>query len=237
MGIADREYMREPRPSGGGRRTGVVALLAVLVALVGGVLWARTHRFFGSANAVVLRPAFLPHTPGVMLPVPQSPPSPYAPNDPWRAWLAPESTCPGGDNASAAERVQVVVAMCLLNFARARRGLPPLAESSILSAASARKADDIVRCNDFSHFACGAQPDADARALGLTDRAFGENIFWGPEMYEPPRVAVDQWLNSPEHRENLFNPRWTLQGAAVLEATNFKGAAHGAVWVNEFSAP
>jgi uncharacterized protein YkwD len=234
VGIADRDYMREPPPTSGGRGKGIVVILALLVALVGGVRWAQSHRLFGHANAVVLRPAFLPHTPGITLPIPQSP---YAADDPWRTWLAPESTCPGGDNASAAQRAQVVVAMCLLNYARARQGLPPLAESSILSAAAARKADDIVRCNDFSHYACGRPPDANARALGLTDRAFGENIFWGPEMYEPPRVAVDQWLNSPEHRENLFNPGWKLQGVAMLEASNFKGAAHGAVWVNEFSAP
>lgn len=226
--------MREPPPSNGRGGKGIVLAIAVVAALVVGARWAQAHGLFGHPRAVVLRPAFIPHAPGMTVPIPQSP---YAANDPWRDWLAPESTCPGGDDASAPQRVQVVVAMCLLNYARARQNLPPLAESSLLSAAAARKADDIVRCNEFSHFACGRQPDADARALGLTDRAFGENIFWGPEIYESPRVAVDQWLNSAEHRENLFNPNWTLQGVAVLEASNFKGAAHGAVWVNEFSAP
>jgi uncharacterized protein YkwD len=233
VGIADRDYMREPPPSGRGWK-GIVLGLAVIAALVGGARWAQGHGLFGHPRAVVLRPAFLPHTPGITLPIPRSP---YAANDPWRDWLAPASACPGGDDASAAQRVQVVAAMCLLNYARARQNLPPLAESSLLSAASARKAEDIVRCNDFSHYACGQQPDAEARALGLTNGAFGENIFWGPEIYESPRVAVDQWLNSPEHRENLFNPDWTSQGVAVLEASNFKGAARGAVWVNEFSAP
>lgn len=229
--------MREPAPGRNGLGARAIVVGLVLIAALAGARWAQGHGLLGHARGVVLRPAFLPHTPGITLPIPQSPQSPYAANDPWRAWLAPEAICPGGDNASATQRVQVVVAMCLLNYARGRQGLRPLAESTILSAAAARKAEDIVRCNDFSHYACGQQPDANARALGLTDRAFGENIFWGPEIYEPPRVAVDQWLNSPEHRENLFNPDWAQQGVAVLEAANFKGAAHGAVWVNEFSAP
>jgi uncharacterized protein YkwD len=164
--------------------------------------------------------------------------SPYKANDPWAAYLAPESVCPGGDDARAAPRQQVATAVCLLNYAREHEHLPPLPTSAALSSAAALKAEDIVACRDVSHTACGKAPDADARFFGLADHRFGENLYWGPEIYQPPRVAVDGWLNSPHHRENLFNADWTAQGVAVLAApAGFRGADQSEVWVNEFSAP
>jgi hypothetical protein len=230
MGIADRDYMREPKPSGQASTSRVI-LLGLLIAALGlGFHLLQPHP--RQVAGVVVRPLLLPHTPGFSVGVPMSP---YAANDPWAAWLAPDSVCPGGDDASQPVAVQVSVGTCLLNYARERQGLPPLARSAALDAGSLRKAQDIVACNQFSHYACGKSPDADARAEGLTDRTFGENIYWGPAMYRPPRVAVDQWLNSDHHRENLFDPGWRFQGVAMQVAPSFQGN-QGEVWVNEFSA-
>ena len=233
MGIADRDYMREPRPA----PSSPAALILVAVTAVG-LFAAGYHWLRGSqprkAGGIVVYPVALPGVPGITIGARQSA---YAANDPWSAWLAPESVCPGGDDATQSQRVQEVVAICLLNYARGRQNLPPLIESRLLADAASRKAADIVACHDFSHFACGKQPDANARFLGLTDRAFGENIFWGPEMFQPPRVAVDQWLNSEHHRENLFDPKWRFHGVAVLSAPGFRNASASEVWVEEFSAP
>jgi len=219
--------MREP-PRRQKRMSGWLVAVAVVTGVAAVLHWGPAGLFDGS-RTVVSHPA--PFLSGTL-----AKQNPYAANDPWREWLAPETICPGGDDALAPPAAQIQAAVCLLNYARAHQGLPPLPENGILDSAAGLKAKDIVACNDFSHTACGKAADADARGIGLTDSAFGENIFWGPEVFQPPRVAVDQWLNSPHHRENLFNAGWTQQGVAVLLAPGFRGVARGEVWVNEFSA-
>ena len=49
-----------------------------------------------------------------------------------------------------------------------------------------------------------------------------------------PRVAVDQWLNSPGHRENLFRPQWRTVGIGLLRDADFERFEDGVVWVNQF---
>jgi hypothetical protein len=58
--------------------------------------------------------------------------------------------------------------------------------------------------------------------------------------YATPRVAIDRWLNSDGHRENLFRPEWRTTGVALLpHATahwdkNNTTVRDGIVWVNQF---
>jgi uncharacterized protein YkwD len=58
--------------------------------------------------------------------------------------------------------------------------------------------------------------------------------------YGSPRVAIDRWLNSDGHRENLFRPEWRTTGVALLpHATahwdkNDTTIRDGIVWVNQF---
>ena len=124
--------------------------------------------------------------------------------------------------------------MCLVNFARGRQGLAPLPESPQISRWSALKAADIVRCRQFAHTACGLAGDAHARAAGFTG-AVGENLYLGPQEYKTALAAVDGWLNSPEHRANLFRALWMSQGIAVLHTDSLRGQTDVAVWVSQFS--
>ena len=59
----------------------------------------------------------------------------------------------------------------------------------------------------------------------------------GPGARGAPRPALDRWLNSPHHRENLLNPAWTEQGVALQVAKRFSYGADYAVWASEFGAP
>ena len=47
--------------------------------------------------------------------------------------------------------------LCLVNRARKARGLSPLAAPASLAKAAARKSGDILRCDEFSHEACGRE--------------------------------------------------------------------------------
>lgn len=49
-----------------------------------------------------------------------------------------------------------------------------------------------------------------------------------------PRVALDRWLNSPGHRENLFRPEWRTIGIALLPGADVERVRQGVIWVNEF---
>src|SRR3954451_5334827 len=140
----------------------------------------------------------------------------YATDDAWAAWVAPESVCPGGE-AAAAPQTEVATMVCLINFARAHQGLGPVTLVPSLNAASLAKAQDIVRCGKFEHAACGKAPDQDATEAGYAPAGgWGENLYVGEGRRGAPRVAMDDWLNSPHHRENLFLPQWRTAGLAAV---------------------
>lgn len=126
--------------------------------------------------------------------------------------------------------------ICVLNYARVRDGLAALPVSPLLQRSAQLKALDIVRCQDFSHAACGKDPHAVADAVGYPEVDWSENIYAGPGPFAAARVAADGWLNSPHHRENLFGSGWTEQGIAVVVAKRFKGQRDVAIWVSEFGA-
>jgi uncharacterized protein YkwD len=158
----------------------------------------------------------------------------YPEDDPWEAYLAPESICPGGEDRSASIAAQHGTMVCLLNWARGWRGLPALAVNGTLSTSARLKAEDIARCGDFAHAACGKDADSVAREAGYAGAAWGENLYIGPGEFGRPRVAVDRWLNSDGHRENLFRDSWEEQGVALLQVESFEGYSEAALWVSHF---
>lgn len=157
----------------------------------------------------------------------------YAENDPWKAYLADEQTCPGGERSDTELTQQVATMVCLVNYARNERGLQPLTSSQLLDAASALKAARIVRCRDFNHNACGEDPAAEARAAGHR-AAWGENLYIAGGPLGSPRVALDRWLNSDGHRRNLFRPEWRTQGVAVQRLDRFGHDRNMTLWINQF---
>jgi hypothetical protein len=159
-----------------------------------------------------------------------------ASHDPWAAYLAPESACPGRSRVDLPVVTQDRVMVCLLAYARERAGLRPLPVVYLLNRSSVLKGMDIVHCSDFSHTACGRPFASVFEDVGYSG-ATGENIAWGAAAAGSPLVIVSGWLNSQHHRENLFSPDWTEQGLALVPATGFLGAASAQVWVNEFGNP
>jgi uncharacterized protein YkwD len=160
----------------------------------------------------------------------------YPPSDPWADYLASDHDCPYGESRTAALEVQRRAAVCLVNWARGRRGLGPLADQPLLDRAAFLKAAAISRCDNFAHAPCGEDPHAVADQVGYRG-AWGENLYaGGPGAFGSARVAVDRWLNSPGHRENIFNPDWTEQGIAALPVTAFKGQRDTVIWVSHFGS-
>ena len=62
----------------------------------------------------------------------------------------------------------------------------------------------------------------------------GENLYIASGRWGAPRVAVDAWLNSPGHRENLFSSEWREQGMALVTKQRFGDYRNVSLWVNVF---
>jgi uncharacterized protein YkwD len=156
----------------------------------------------------------------------------------WARYVAPETACPRADDLGASVRVEEQAELCLLNYARGVAGVGPLNISPALMNSAKFKADDIVRCNQFAHDACGfdvRQRFADSGYFRSDIQTrFGENLAWGAVQAGSPRGALLGWLDSPEHRANLFKPEWTDQGIALVYVPSFRGVANSRIWVSHF---
>jgi uncharacterized protein YkwD len=155
----------------------------------------------------------------------------YATNDPWKRYLASERVCPGGERTDLPLASQAHAVACLVNFARSRRGLRELAVASILNGASARKARAILRCRNFAHNPCGTDWTTAVRSTGYAG-LFGENLYLASGLFGAPRLAVDAWLNSAPHRQNLFRAEWREQGLAVVALDRFGDQRDVSLWVS-----
>jgi uncharacterized protein YkwD len=156
----------------------------------------------------------------------------------WSRYVAPETACPRADDLGASVRVEEQVELCLLNYARGVAGVGPLNISPALMNSAKYKEDDIIRCNQFAHDACGfdvRQRFADSGYFRSDIRSrFGENLAWGAVEAGSPRGALLGWLDSPKHRANLFKPEWTEQGIALVYVPSFRGVANSRIWVSHF---
>jgi len=157
----------------------------------------------------------------------------YPRNDPWKAYLASESVCPGGERTDLPLARRVATVACLVNFARKRHGLRELAVRPLFNGVSDKKAKAIVLCGQFEHNPCGGDWAAVVRSTGY-DGKFGENLYLATGRWGAPRVAVDAWLNSAPHRENLLGRAWSGQGLAVLSKQSFGTYRNVSLWVSVF---
>ena len=124
--------------------------------------------------------------------------------------------------------------LCLVNHARTSRGLPALKALTSLVKATDHKARDILRCDEFSHEACGREFTYWMTHFGYQGCSAGENIAWGSGGLGTPVSIFRAWMRSPGHRENILGPyEDTGIGLQTGKLEGFPGAH---VWVQEFGA-
>jgi uncharacterized protein YkwD len=110
----------------------------------------------------------------------------------------------------------------LVNAERRLRGLKPLRWSSDLSALARQHSQNMAAGNFFSHRGeDGSLVDDRAERLGVdTWAAIGENIAFIRGYEKPADLAVDKWMQSPSHRNNLLSPRWHEAAIGVAVGDN-----------------
>jgi uncharacterized protein YkwD len=152
--------------------------------------------------------------------------------------LPSASTCAHALDSDADASQQRRTMACLINAVRAEAHLSQLTLVPALNDSAAIKRKSIIRCDDFSHTACGKPllaPFEQSGYLrgGMTFKV-GENLAWGSGDQGTPLAILNAWLHSPEHRANLLTPSWTQQGLSTSWAQDFQGQDDAAVWVSQF---
>jgi uncharacterized protein YkwD len=149
--------------------------------------------------------------------------------------VATADACPGSRSLriSAAKRREAL--MCLINYARASSGLPPVRSSGALSRVAHAKGRDVVACSDFSHTACGKRAFAYVESSGFPFRLVGENLFYSQRPVGTALDAFLAWLRSPPHRRLMFLPSFSDAGTAVFKLRSFSGTARVELWILELA--
>lgn len=144
------------------------------------------------------------------------------------------AACPGQGDAGATASVQERAVLCLVNQARASRGLAALAAPASLARAAERKSADILRCDEFSHEACGRKFTYWFDQVGYRGCREGENIAYASGSYATPRTIFKLWMHSSGHRENILGDYRDIGIGLRIGTLGEAGNAH--VWTQEFGS-
>jgi len=131
--------------------------------------------------------------------------------------------CPDADldpDATNLGRIRTAI-LCLHNQIRAERGLPTLRTNKRLRKAAVGHSRDMVTNDYFEHTTPSGVTMVDRILRAHYVRAdrgwsLGENLAWGTGSYATPRGAVDAWMNSEGHRENILRRAYREVGIGVV---------------------
>jgi len=131
--------------------------------------------------------------------------------------------CPDADldpDATNLGRIRTAI-LCLHNQIRAERGLPTLRTNKRLRKAAVGHSRDMVANDYFEHTTPSGATMVDRILRAHYVRAdrgwsLGENLAWGTGSYATPRGAVDAWMNSEGHRENILRRAYREVGIGIV---------------------
>lgn len=151
--------------------------------------------------------------------------------------IAPAAACPNQAGAPASASAQEQAMRCMTDFARAAAGLGALADSAQLDLSAQGKGADVLRCNSFSHTACGREFAYWMREAGYMSEPcwhVGENLAWGTGSYGTVRSIFRAWMRSPEHRRNILGDYEAL--GLNRQVGELEGQANTVVWTAHFGS-
>jgi uncharacterized protein YkwD len=127
--------------------------------------------------------------------------------------------------------------LCLVNRERTGRGLQPLRENGLLTAASLEHSTDMVRGHYFEHTSADGRSVGDRlRAVGYS-RGFsasaGENLAFGVGAKSTPASIVRAWMHSPPHRADILRGAFTEIGIGIVLGVP-GGKTDGATYTTDF---
>ena len=104
-----------------------------------------------------------------------------------------------------------------INQQRAKMNLTPLVWSDDAAKIARLHSENMANFKFFSHTGLdGSMVNDRADSFRVSKwRAVGENIAYNRGYANPIEFAVDRWMHSPGHRENILNARWKESGIGI----------------------
>lgn len=111
------------------------------------------------------------------------------------------------------------------NNERLQAHVPPLTENALLDQAAQAKAQDMATRNYWSH----NTPDGNPPWIFVSNQNYnyqklGENLAAG---FDNEQAAVNGWMASSHHKENLLDVSFSQVGFGVAQSTNYTSAGGG----------
>jgi uncharacterized protein YkwD len=121
-----------------------------------------------------------------------------------------------------------------INLLRRRTAAPQLTANYHLDVAAQRHAEDMLARSYFAH----RSPDGStvrerARAAGYEWAAIGENLAAGQRTIDQ---AVEDWMHSAGHRENILDQRFTDTGVGLAIGRDPRNGEYRVLWVQTFGS-
>lgn len=137
-------------------------------------------------------------------------------------------------NQSLSPEAQAVVD--LINVERVKEGCAPLQVNSKLVAAAQGHSEDMAFNDFFSHTGSnGSNVGQRIAAQGYSYSTWGENIAAG---YGSAASAVNGWMNSSGHRNNILNCNFKETGVGYYYLANDTGNENwNRYWTQVFASP
>jgi uncharacterized protein YkwD len=147
------------------------------------------------------------------------------------AMALPVAASPARARVSSSLAALDVGVLHQLNAIRALHGLAPVKETAALDSSAAQHSREMAARGYFKHNSADGTVfwKRIAHWYGSSHYGYwsvGENLLWSsPDVGAPE--AMRMWMNSPEHRANILNPRWREIGIAAVHAAAAPGMYHG----------
>lgn len=108
----------------------------------------------------------------------------------------------------------------LINRERAARGEGRLTWDDELASMARRHSENMARQNFFSHTdQTGRDTAARAAECGVCGwHALAENIAYNQGFDDPVAFAVERWMNSAKHRDNILRAGFTHAGLGIAKS-------------------
>lgn len=108
--------------------------------------------------------------------------------------------------------------LTLINNARVKKGLSKLKLSKRLTEMARLKSNDMVKNNYFGHESkVYGSPFKMLKDFGIDYKEAGENIAGNPSIKD----AVNSWLASPTHAENIYSKGYNYIGIGVSKSSTY----------------
>lgn len=108
----------------------------------------------------------------------------------------------------------------LINDERYKAGVKPLEWDANVASAARRHSSNMADSDFFGHEDLQGRSPSDRISLsGIGKRSkLGENIVWVSGYQDPVKHAVECWMRSSEHRQNLLDPKYKESGIGAAIA-------------------